>query len=80
MLSIFSRSQPFNNFFDILSRFLLPSLSLKTDMPVAYKRYLSFLFFGFVEADFFCVSTKLLAKEGFLSWNLTNVSLMYFHF
>ena len=40
-------------------------------MPVAYKRYLSFLFVGFIiaflSADFFGVSTKLLAKEGFIS-------------
>ena len=50
ILSIFNCSQHFNNFLDVLSKFLLPSSSLKTDIPVAYKKHLSSLFFGFIIA------------------------------
>ena len=48
ILSIFNCSQHFNNFLDVLSKFLLPSSSLKTDIPVAYKKHLSSLFFGLI--------------------------------
>ena len=68
ILSIFNCSQHFNNFLDILSKFLLPSLRLETDIPTAYKKHLSSLFFGFIIAtllaNFFGVGTKLLAERG----------------
>ena len=70
ILSIFNRLQHFNIVLDLLSKFLLPRSSLKTDIPVAYKKHLSSLFFGFIivflSANFFGVSTKRLAEEGFI--------------
>ena len=59
ILSIFNRSQHFNNFLDTLSKFLLPSSSLKTDIPVEYKKHLLSIFLGFITsfllANFFGV-------------------------
>ena len=76
ILSIFNCSRHFNNFLDILSKFLLPSSSLKTDIPTAYKKHLP-LFFEFIVAlllaNFFDVDTKLLAEVGFITWNLTYI-------
>ena len=70
ILSIFNRLQYFNNVLDILSKFLLPRSSLKTDIPVAYKKHLSSLFFrliiAFLSASFFGVSTKILAEGWFI--------------
>ena len=70
ILTIFNRSQHFNNFLDILSKFLLQSSSLNPDVTVPYKKHLSSLFSGFIvflSAKFFHVSIKLLAEGGFLA-------------
>ena len=70
-MSVFDCSQRFNNFLDILSKFLLPSSSLKKDIPVAYKKHLSSLFSEFIIAPLlansFGVGTKRLAEEGFIT-------------
>ena len=50
ILSMFNRSQHFNKFLDTLSKFLLPSSSLKTDIPVEYKKHLLSIFWGFIIA------------------------------
>ena len=77
ILSVFDCSQRFNNFLDILSKFLLPSSSLKKDIPVAYKKHLPSLFSEFIIAPLlansFGVGTKRLAEEGFITWNLTYI-------
>ena len=71
ILSIFNRSQHFNNFLVILPRFLLPSSSLKTDTPTAYEKHLSSLFCGFIIApllaNFVGVGTNPLTVGGFIS-------------
>ena len=76
-LAVFNCSQHFNNFSDTLSKFLLASSSLKTDIPVAYKKHFSSLFFEFIIApllaNFFGVGTKRLAEERFITWNLTYI-------
>ena len=77
ILSVFDCSQRFNNFLDVLSKFLLSSSSLKKDIPVAYKKHLSSLFSEFIIAPLlansFGVGTKRLAEEGFMTWNLTYI-------
>ena len=46
ILSTFNRSQHFSNILDILPKFLLPSSSLETDIPTAYKKNHYHLYFA----------------------------------